>query len=182
MKIAIDPGHGGTDPGTSGNGIKEKDWALEFAARLGHHLRALGAETVMTRIIDERPSLSKRARIAVAAHADLFVSIHTNGVLDRTANGAEAFYAPTGNHQGNSKGICEQLLTVLATAGMRNRGVKPDNKSNHKSLTVLRNTCKVMPAVLVEFGFITNTHDSKLMSDKYWREALAEKMAKVIVE
>ena len=180
MKICLDAGHGGADNGTSGNRILEDAWALEFIQRLGHHIRALGAETVLTRTTDKKIGIDTRAAIAVSKKCDLFISIHCNGATNRNADGAEAFYAPVG-HQHNSVAIAEEMVKLCAEAGMDNRGVKRDSQSQHSRLGVLRGTCEHMPAVLLEVGFVSNKHDSGLMSNKYWREKLAEDIAKAIV-
>lgn len=182
MRIALDAGHGGTAPGTSGHDIIEKTWAMEFAARLGHYLRSLGAQTTFTRMSDVNPALTARARTAVKAGCDVFLSIHCNGATSASAEGVEAFYAPCGDYQGNSVGIAQSLVNVCSMAGMRNRGVKRDSQSQHAKLTVLRESCKSMPAVLLEVGFVSSPHDSKLMKDPKWVERLAAALARVIVE
>ena len=68
---------------------------------------------------------------------------------------------------------------------MRNRGVKWDGQSRHKSLFVLRDTCKKMTAVLLEIGFLTNAADAKKLGNKHVkhvREALSQALAKEIFE
>lgn len=182
MRIAIDPGHGGVDNGASANGIAEDAWALEFAQRLGHYVRKLGHETVFTRTTDRAVEISARAAIAVSRSCDVFVSIHCNAAGSTEADGAEVYYAPCGPYVGNSQGIAEQLLRVCQEAGLDSRGVKPDYQSQHKQLGVLRGTCASMPAVLLEVGFVTSRFDSKLQSNKYWREHLAERVAAVLVK
>lgn len=181
MKICLDAGHGGPDNGTNGNNILEDTWALEFVGRLGHHLRAHGAETVETRKTDKKVALATRAAIAVNADCDLFISIHCNGVKNTSADGAEVFYAPAGPHKNNSIGVGRELLTACVEQGLDNRGVKPDNESQHPSLTVLRNTCQHMPAVLLEIGFVSNKHDASLMKNNVWRDKLAAALALAIV-
>lgn len=182
MKIALDAGHGGTAPGTSGNEIVEKDWALRFVIRFGHYIRLLGHQTVFTRMGDVNPTLMARARWAAKADCDVFLSVHLNGAVSAQANGVEAFYAPVGPYQNNSIGIAQGLVNVCAVAGMRSRGVKKDNQSQHSRLGVLRGACEHMPAVLLEVGFVSNPHDSKLLRDSRWIESLAAALARVIAE
>ena len=84
--IAIDPGHGGWDPGKENRvlHLQEKTLTLDTAIRLKHLLEAAGYQVVMTRADDRAVAAKKeldlpmRAEIAVVAHADLFVSIHFN--------------------------------------------------------------------------------------------------------
>lgn len=92
-RIAVDPGHGGRDGGTSmGYGLLEKDLTLDVAFRLERLLAATGFEVVLTRRSDVAVSLRDRATIANTARADLFVSIHVNWLPDRTARGIETYY------------------------------------------------------------------------------------------
>ena len=92
-RIAIDPGHGGRDGGTSlAYGLLEKDLTLDIGHRLGSVLEAVGFEPILTRFDDAAVSLRDRAMIANRERADLFVSIHVNWLPDRTARGVETYY------------------------------------------------------------------------------------------
>jgi len=181
MKVCLDPGHGGRDNGAAANYVTEDNWALTFVQRLGHYLRAHGAQTVITRESDVSVSLSSRAAMVVNAKCDLFISIHCNAAANPQADGAEVFYAPIGLNQNNSIGLGRELLAACKEQGLDSRGVKKDSQSQHAQLSVLRNTCKHMPAVLLEVGFVTNQHDAGLMANKVWRERLAAACAEAIV-
>ncbi len=93
-RIVIDPGHGGHDPGTIGNGgLQEKDLVLDIALRLERLLSdELGVEVVMTRDKDVFIPLEERTAIANAKEADLFLSIHANSSRSRKARGIETYY------------------------------------------------------------------------------------------
>lgn len=94
-RIVIDPGHGGRDTGTIGpTGLMEKDLCLDIALRLGKIVRQRlpGAEVVYTRSDDTFISLEERTRVANAAKADLFISIHANSSRDHAARGVETYY------------------------------------------------------------------------------------------
>lgn len=91
--IAIDPGHGGIDGGTSISfGMVEKDLTLDIGLRLKSILEDRGFSVIMTRTEDVRVSLAERARIANSARADLFVSVHVNWLPKRSARGFETYY------------------------------------------------------------------------------------------
>jgi N-acetylmuramoyl-L-alanine amidase len=92
-RIMIDPGHGGSDPGTSGIiGTKEKNVALDIAKRLKSRLERYNYEVIMTRQEDEAVSLQKRVELANSSMADLFISIHLNYLPTRPANIIETYY------------------------------------------------------------------------------------------
>jgi N-acetylmuramoyl-L-alanine amidase len=93
-RVVLDPGHGGSDSGTSGpDGLREKDVALDVAKRLGALIQErLGSEVVYTRTDDNFVPLARRTAIANEANADLFLSIHVNSSPIRSAAGVETYY------------------------------------------------------------------------------------------
>lgn len=94
-RIVIDPGHGGRDYGAPGylKGVHEKNVSLELARRLAKKIREeLGCEVIMTRNSDMNLTLEERTAIANTKNADLFISIHTNAVRNRSAYGIETFF------------------------------------------------------------------------------------------
>lgn len=92
-RIVVDPGHGGHDSGALGaNGTKEKDVVLAIGLKLAEKLRDLGIDVVMTRSTDVFIPLEERTAIANKVNADLFVSVHANASLNRSASGIETYY------------------------------------------------------------------------------------------
>jgi N-acetylmuramoyl-L-alanine amidase len=93
-RIAIDAGHGGSSTGArSAEGQLEKELTLDIARRVERALAAAELETLMTRDADRNVPLRERARLANAAGADLFLSIHLNWLEDSDARGVETYYA-----------------------------------------------------------------------------------------
>ena len=94
IKIVLDPGHGGKDPGaTSVSGIAEKDIVLAIALRLKDRLLALpDTDVVLTRDRDVFIALEERTARANAEQADLFVSIHGNASPNAALSGVETYY------------------------------------------------------------------------------------------
>jgi len=92
--VIIDAGHGGKDPGAIGRrGLKEKVVVLDIARRTEKLLkRTRKVKVVMTRRRDEFVSLDNRVKIANRTRGGLFVSIHTNSHLSKSAGGFETFY------------------------------------------------------------------------------------------
>jgi len=90
--IAIDAGHGGKDPGTSGRHSKEKDIVLAISKTLADKINAEpGMRALLIRDRDVFVEHKERVAIAQDRDADLFVSIHADGFKDRRAAGASVF-------------------------------------------------------------------------------------------
>ena len=99
LKVVIDPGHGGKDPGARGpGGLLEKKVVLAIAKHVASRLRDdLGASVVLTRTRDVFVSLEARTALANAERADLFISIHANASTSRSLSGVETYYLENTN-------------------------------------------------------------------------------------
>lgn len=93
-RIVVDAGHGGKDPGAIGaNGLMEKVVTLAIAKELAARLEEeLGCEVILTRKTDIFIPLEERTAIANKVGADLFISIHANASVNRSAQGVETYY------------------------------------------------------------------------------------------
>lgn len=91
--IAIDPGHGGEDPGALGpGGLREKTVVLQIARRLENQLAKIpGFKPILVRTGDYYVSLKNRRDKARALEADLFVSIHADAFREKSARGASVY-------------------------------------------------------------------------------------------
>ena len=91
--VAIDPGHGGEDPGAIGpSGLREKDVVLAIALKLRDRLNSVpGMRAMLTRDADFFVPLHERVRKARRVQADLFVSIHADAFITPAARGASVF-------------------------------------------------------------------------------------------
>lgn len=82
VKIVVDAGHGGSDPGASGNGIVEKDYALRFAEYLNRRFNELGANSTLVRSTDETVTPTERVNRILNAYGNspdvLVISNHLN--------------------------------------------------------------------------------------------------------
>ncbi len=108
VTIAIDPGHGGMDPGAIVGGVAEKDLMLTFATDLRDRLAARGGyRVVLTREADDFVALDERVRRARAAGADLFLSLHANAEADERIGGAIAFTRAERNSSALAAGRAE---------------------------------------------------------------------------
>ena len=95
--VALDPGHGGEDPGAVGpKGLREKDVVLSVARQLRRQLNAVpGMRAMLTRDADFFVPLYERVRKARQVGADLFVSIHADAFVRPEARGASVFALST---------------------------------------------------------------------------------------
>jgi|GEM_PF-3879845 len=170
--IAIDPGHGGSDPGAVGSGMQEKEIVLDVSTRFADLLRDDTADgrgggqwsVIMTRVGDESVSLAARASFANSMGADRFLSIHANAFSDPSANGTETFSFSEGTTGAALRNLVQEEM--IAAWGLRNRGNKTAN------FAVLRETA--MPAELHELGFITNSGDAVKLASDGARQSAAE--------
>ena len=107
--VAIDPGHGGKDPGARGRGgLREKDVVLQISKRMAKLVDAEpGMRASLTRTNDTFLHLRERIRRAEAAGADLFVSIHADAFSDRRVNGATVYVL-------SEKGATDEAAELLA--------------------------------------------------------------------
>jgi N-acetylmuramoyl-L-alanine amidase len=107
--IAVDAGHGGDDPGASGQGgTHEKDVTLAIARALAARIdREPGMRAVLTRDGDYFVDLVERRRRAQQSHADMFVSIHADAIRDREVSGASVYIL-------SERGASSQAARILA--------------------------------------------------------------------
>ena len=91
--VALDPGHGGEDPGAIGpSGLREKDVVLQIALQLRDRINAQpNMRAMLTRDADFFVPLHERVRKARRVQADLFVSIHADAFMNPDARGASVF-------------------------------------------------------------------------------------------
>ncbi|MCI8402411.1 MAG: N-acetylmuramoyl-L-alanine amidase [Lachnospiraceae bacterium] len=170
-RIAIDPGHGGRDPGAVYEGRQEKDDNLELALAVGQLLEDRGIDVVYTRMDDVYNTPMEKATMANNSGADLFVSFHRNAMpTPGSASGAEVLVY---EDEGLPAEVGRNVLSELSEAGFTDRGV-----IERKNLVVLRRT--QMPAVLLEVGFIDNLQDNQTFDGEF--DQIAQGIAEGILE
>lgn len=181
--IAIDAGHGGADPGATGkiNGkevLIERDLNLAIALRLHQLLDQAGANVVLLRDSDITMSLYSRPEAANTMNADLLISVHNNSAHNSTSNGTEVLYYDKVGIE--SYGITSKELAayiqkeLVAEIGLKDRGI-----INCPHLAVLNKS--LMPAVIIEGGFLSNPDDLAVMLTEEFKEAYAVAAARGII-
>lgn len=173
VTMVIDAGHGGSDIGAPGNGMKEKN--LNLAIVLGakkYFDNDSRFKVYYTRTSDTFPSLSDRYTLANNNNVDLFLSVHINSYSDPSSNGTETLYNLDRNKLTTKNGITSKDFAmamqkaVVSTTGFRNRGIV-----SRPNLQVLKYT--KMPACLIEYGFISNNREAIIMNantERYGKE------------
>jgi N-acetylmuramoyl-L-alanine amidase len=91
LRVMLDPGHGGIDPGAERAGLREADLMLTFARELADVLRRSGMEVHLTREADAFVPLEARQSLARAAGADVFISLHADALAEGRARGATVY-------------------------------------------------------------------------------------------
>jgi len=150
---------------------EEKDINLNISLLLGIELKKYkGVKVVYTRTTDRFITLTERADFANRNKADIFVSIHNNAASP-SAKGFQVYYC-TGSKNGK-----KLALAILKSA--KAAGIKIWDRPIPRRFAVLTRT--IMPAVLVECGFITNIEEEKLLNDKDYQLKLAQAISLGIV-
>lgn len=168
MKIGIDPGHGGRDPGAVGpTRVCEKDVTLAISLELDRLLRAAGLETYMTRTDDRTMELITRTAQLNNMKCDLAVSVHCNSVTRQEANYISTFIQGAG-------GQAEQLAKKVQAELVRATGW-PDGGIRAQNFHMTRET--KMPAILVECGFISNPEQERQLRQPETRRKIAQAIA-----
>ena len=167
LKVWIDAGHGGAQPGACALDRKEKDLTLQIATLLGTELTRCGFTVAQTRTTDVDIPLDTRGPLANKWGADYFVSVHLNAGGGR---GAETWCSIAG---GKSKALAEYIQGELVGLGYVDRGVKTRKGDDGRDyLAVIRQTN--MPAVLAEVGFIDSQEDMARFDAAKAAQAIAQ--------
>ncbi|SHJ40103.1 N-acetylmuramoyl-L-alanine amidase [Desulfofundulus thermosubterraneus] len=178
--IAIDPGHGGPDPGAVNNGLKEKDITLRMAQRVVGLLAAKGASPLLTRNADYEVGLYERTDMANRAGAEIFVSIHINANIDPSVQGTATYILSSAGGGDPSRREESRKLAgyiqarLVQRLGLENDGVLEAN------FAVLRTSA--MPAVLVEVAYISNPREASLLAQDWFMEEAAQGIVQGIVD
>ena len=178
LTVIVDAGHGGEDGGAvAADGTKESGINLSIALKTEALLVFLGCDTKMTRETDisihddmaetlrqkKVSDLKNRAALVNGTKGAVLLSIHQNSLpQDTSVRGAQAFYNEPGKH------IAESIQQALNTAV--NAKTK-EAKAAPKSVYLMKNA--VVPAVLVECGFLSNGEETALLQEENQQKKLA---------
>jgi N-acetylmuramoyl-L-alanine amidase len=172
LRIVIDPGHGGRDPGArSADGTWEKNIALGVAHELAHRLRdRLGVEVVLTRDGDQTLSIAERA--LYAENASLFLSVHANTCPEQWVGGVQTFYADDADNGSASRRLALLVHHRVVDAIAGGYGPVHDGGVRPRELGVLVRSAA--PSVLLEAAYLSNPTDRRRLADPAYRQAVVD--------
>ena len=169
-KVIIDPGHGGTDAGATGNNLLEKDYNLLISKYMYDRFKELGIPVAITRDSDTTLSPTDRVNTILNKFGNSSdVILISNHVNSGGGEGAEVIYALR-NKDTLAKRILENIgATGQETRKYYQRRLPSDTSKDYYFMH--RNTGNLEP-LIVEYGFIDNTKDVEFLKENY--EELAE--------
>jgi len=184
-RIFLDPGHGmsSSKPGvydTGAGGVKvngkwiyEADIVMDWANELKTQLEVLGAKVIRSRInASDAAPLGQRVDTAHKYGCDTFISLHCNAA-DGKAHGTETFYRGAANAK--LAAACNEA--VVDSLGTKDRGIKLESASQHKTLAVLNHP----KACLIELAFIDHPQDRLKLTDEHLRLLACQKLAEAVL-
>ncbi|MEH7250221.1 N-acetylmuramoyl-L-alanine amidase, partial [Neobacillus niacini] len=192
LKVFLDPGHGGSDPGAIWGNYHEADLNLAVAKKVQALLIKQGLQVYMSRNNDTYLGLIDRPQMANNLATDIYVSIHTNstGLGVTTASGIESYYYKydpnypskinEAMHNNSERILKSVILTKFIQENMVSYTGANDRGTDGETFAVIREAA--MPATLLEMGFINNTSDRQKLFTDFYQNQLAQAIADGIVE
>ena len=173
-KVFLGVGHGGTDSGAIGNGLKEKDLNLSIALACNEILTNHGVTVMMSRTKDENDTITNEIKECNNFKPDFAIDIHNNA---GGGDGAECFCHYKG---GKGETLAENILTEIVKTGQNSRGVKTRINTGGKDYyAFIRETNA--PAVIVECAFIDNPTDIQILNTENKQVAMGIAIARGIL-
>lgn len=175
--VCLDYGHGGSDPGAVGNGLKEKDLTLAIGKKTKGILEKYGLKVIETRSGDQYVSLTERANISNRNKADVLVSLHVNSAENVNARGFEV-WTTRGQTLGDklADAIGEEIKRAFPNVPFR-ADLSDGDLDKEANFTVIAKA--TAPACLVEMGFIVNAQDAQMLKTE--QDKIAEAIARGIM-
>ena len=164
-KVIIDPGHGGTDSGATGNNLLEKDYNLLISKYMYDRFKELGVPVAITRDSDTTLSPSDRVNTILNKFGNSSdVILISNHVNSGGGEGAEVIYALR-----NKDTLAKNILNNIGTTGQETRKYyqrRLPSDTSKDYYFIHRNTGNLEP-LIVEYGFIDNTKDVGFLKENY---------------
>ena len=182
--VMIDPGHGGSDPGSIGYKTKvhEDVLNLKMSLMLKDKLEKAGINVVMTRTDNnallegrgkkwKRAEMEERRKLIVKTRPNMVISLHQNSYTNHSFRGAQVFYDKTSEISRQiAESIQEQFKLNL------NKSIKAPSPGDYFMLK-----CSSAPSVIIECGFLSNEEEEKLLQSDEYQEQIIDSIYKGIV-
>lgn len=183
--VVIDPGHGGTDPGSIGykTKVKESELNLKLSLMLKEKLEGAGINVVMTRSTDKamlegsgrkwkKDDMALRKELIKNTRPNMVISLHQNSFTNHSFRGAQVFYDKTSD-------ISKQIADFIQEQFKENldKSIKATSPGDYFMLK-----CSAAPSVIVECGFLSNEEDEKLLQDETYQSKIIDCIYKGIVK
>lgn len=211
FRVAIDPGHGGSDSGASRGPFKESHITLDIALKVREKLPELYRDSIeifLTRTEDSSLSLEQRVKSATNLNSDLFISLHANSSSSLSVNGMEFYFKKGLKHlrpyrqlpQGDMKvenvtqkeqNIIKTITDDLIDFGHTHKSLKfnqilqrnlLDSKTIIKRAPFYVIEKNPIPSVLIEVGYISNLSEAKKLLTEQRQSEIAETIIKTILD
>ncbi len=183
--VVIDPGHGGTDPGSIGykTKVKESDLNLKLSLMLKSKLESAGINVVMTRSSEKamlegagrkwkKDDMALRKEFIKNTRPNMVISLHQNSYTNHSLRGAQVFYDKTSE-------ISKQIADFIQEQFKQDldKSIKATSPGDYFMLK-----CSSAPSVIVECGFLSNAEDEKLLQDETYQNKIVDCIYKGIVK
>lgn len=182
--VVIDPGHGGSDPGSIGykTKVNEADLNLKLSKMLQTKLEKAGINVVMTRTDEKaliegsgrkwkKQDMQARKEVIKKARPNMVISLHQNSYTNHSLRGAQVFYDKTSE-------ISKQIANFIQDQFKLDldKSIKATSPGDYFMLK-----CTSAPSVLVECGFLSNAEDEQLLLSSEYQEKIIDCIYKGIV-
>lgn len=165
--IVIDAGHGGSDFGSSKDGLTEKSLTEIICNKIQNSSHNRDVKIHYTRTNDSFIDLIERLRIVNSYKPDLAISLHFNFSNNIDSNGFEIYVSDTSPTSEKSKELAIQLASVISkTTPLKNRGVKT------APFWLLKKS--EYPSMVIELGFLSNESDRNYVNSEKGQTELAQ--------
>jgi N-acetylmuramoyl-L-alanine amidase len=190
-RVIIDCGHGGTDCGAIGcHNVVEKEVSLQVGLQVASLLKEKNIPVFLTRADDQTVLLDKRTSFANAQAADLFVSIHANAAPNKKSAGIETYCLKEElfltDHHSEIPSLFHEILKTKYTKSYQlahniHQSILStiptaycviDRQVKYNVAQVLLGT--IMPAILVEIGYVTHEKEAALLAQKQYQSFIAQ--------
>ena len=178
--ICINPGHGGSDTGATSNGIQEKDINLAISQYQVKRFTELGWQVITTRNTDQEAPLSDVAKAVINSGASLCLSNHINAAESLNANGFEAIYSIKSD--GKLANLIFNNIVLTGLVKGRSTYTKESTQTPGKDYYFMNRETGSVQTIIIEYGFLTNEHDRKILTSPNNQIILSEAVIKATCE